>query len=548
MSESVKKPNKTETYTKEQIKHLARCMQDPKYFAENFFYVQTPTSGRQILKLYDFQSRFLDVLKNNKYVIALMSRQMGKTTCSSVYLLWRALFKPDQTILVVAHNLNQALEITGRIRFAYEELPSWLKAGVVEYNKGSIVFDNGSRIISRAASTHAARGLSISLLYMDELSFIRRKMQEEFWAAVSPTLATGGDCIITSTPGSDEDLFANLWRQAENIINPDGSENPLKIGKNGFRAFKATWREHPERDEKWAERERAKIGDAKFLREFECEFITHTDTLIDQLKLSTLVPKQPIETIGQLRWYTPIKENVKYFVALDPSMGIGSDFSAISVFSYNPHDKPTLEQVAEWRSNNQPVKKQTEILMNILMKIFVEQSGLPNQIGEPDIYWTFENNSVGEAVNSCIQEIGIDNFQGYLINEPKIKGRSVSRNGLTTTKKTKLQACSKLKHLIESDSMIVYSQAMIREMKYFESSGVGYEAKSGETDDLISTMLLVVRMMQIVSEWDRYDIKNIPPQAKNSVKEFKDSNENNMLTNVDEENAMPFIFSVRKIW
>jgi hypothetical protein len=185
-------------------------------------------------------------------------------------MLWRAMFFPDQTILVVAHNLNQALEITSRIRFAYEELPDYIRAGVTEYNKGSIVFDNGSRIISRAASPHAARGLAISLLYMDELSFVRKRMQEEFWAAISPTLATGGDCIITSTPGSDEDLFATLWRQAEDIIDVNGNTNPGGLGKNGFKAFKSLWSDHPERDQAWADNERAKIGDAKFEREFNC--------------------------------------------------------------------------------------------------------------------------------------------------------------------------------------------------------------------------------------------------------------------------------------
>ncbi len=217
------------------------------------------------------------------------------TTCSAAYMLWRAMFFSDQTILVVAHNLNQALEITSRIRFAYEELPDYIRAGVTEYNKGSIVFDNGSRIISRAASPHAARGLSISLLYMDELSFVRKSMQEEFWAAISPTLATGGDCIITSTPGSDEDLFATLWRQAEDVFDANGNANPGGLGKNGFKAFKAIWNEHPERDQDWADRERAKIGDAKFEREFNC--LIHKTMLCVRDKFSGEIKNITIEEL-----------------------------------------------------------------------------------------------------------------------------------------------------------------------------------------------------------------------------------------------------------
>lgn len=74
------------------------------------------------------------------------------------------MFRSDQTILIVANKFVQALEVMDRIKFIYENLPSHLKAGVIEYNKGTILFDNGSRIISRATSNDAGRGLSVSLL------------------------------------------------------------------------------------------------------------------------------------------------------------------------------------------------------------------------------------------------------------------------------------------------------------------------------------------------------------------------------------------------
>lgn len=87
------------------------------------------------------------------------------TTCAAAYILWRAMFVPDSTILITANKLVQALEIMDRIRFTYENLPNHIRAGVTEYNKGSIAFDNGSRIVSRATASDAGRGLSISLLY-----------------------------------------------------------------------------------------------------------------------------------------------------------------------------------------------------------------------------------------------------------------------------------------------------------------------------------------------------------------------------------------------
>ncbi|MCS7316723.1 MAG: terminase family protein [Candidatus Dojkabacteria bacterium] len=419
------------------------------------------------------------------------------TTCCASYMLWRAMFKKDQTILVVAHNLNQALEITGRIRFSYEELPFFIKPGVLEYNKGSIVFDNGSRIISRAASVNAARGLSISLLYMDELSFIRKKMQEEFWASVSPTLATGGDCIITSTPGSDEDLFALLWRQAEDCYDIEGNLNPGGVGKNGFKAFKATWRDHPERDEEWAKKEKAKIGEAKFEREFNCNFISHTETLIDQIFLSNMEGIEPIFQTGQVRWYKKIDPEKIYVVSLDPSMGTGSDPAAIEVFSI-----PDLEQVAEWRSNVHPIRFQIQLLLSILQYIDTEIKNR-NKSNDFNIYWTIENNTLGEAALSVIEDFGEENFPGIFVSEPVKRGNMRRfRKGLNTTMKTKIFACSKLKSLIERNKMKIYSKHLIRELKYFENSGMTYKAKQGETDDLVMATLLCIRIVDIISSWE----------------------------------------------
>ena len=87
------------------------------------------------------------------------------TTCAAAYLLWYAMFKPDQTILVAAHKLIGAHEIMQRIRYGYECCPDFIRAGVVNYNKGSIEFENGSRIVSQTTTATTGRGMSISLLY-----------------------------------------------------------------------------------------------------------------------------------------------------------------------------------------------------------------------------------------------------------------------------------------------------------------------------------------------------------------------------------------------
>ena len=200
------------------------------------------------------------------------------TTTAAGYLLWFAMFKPDSTILVAAHKYAGAQEIMQRIRYAYESTPNHIRAGVTSYNKGSIEFENGSRIISTATTENTGRGLSITLLYLDEFAFVRNTIAQEFWTSISPTLSTGGKAIITSTPNSDEDQFWQLWLEANKTVDEFGNETG--IGRNGFKAFTALWNEHPDRDQKWADDELGRIGSEKFSREHLCLAQT---TLIDLL-------------------------------------------------------------------------------------------------------------------------------------------------------------------------------------------------------------------------------------------------------------------------
>ena len=499
----IKAPHLREKFSTRQAAELLKCMQDPIYFAETYVRVQHPVKGSIPFVLYDYQRTMIDNYNGNRWAISLTGRQMGKTAVAAAYLLWYAMFNEDKTILIAANVLSAALEIMDRIRYAYEELPLWLKAGTTVYNKGSLAFDNGSRIISRATTPTAGRGLSISLLYLDEFAFLSPRISEAFWTAIQPTLSTGGSCIITSTPNSDEDQFAQLWFGAIDTLDEYGIERTNGVGKNGFKATKAIWSDHPDRDEKWAEDQRAKLGDEKFRRENACEFIQADETLIDSMTLMRLEGRPPIkEDEKKVRWYSQPEANKTYLCALDPSMGTGGDFAAIQVFQL-----PEMLQVAEWKHNKTPCKGQVAVLQHILIKIESMLYSDPNQVGEPEIYWTLENNSLGEAPLIVIADTGEENFPGTFIHEPKSSNNSGRRRrkGLTTSVKTKLPALSKLKSLIESNRMQIFSKALVSELKNFVSTGIGsktFNAKYGAHDDLISAMTLCVRMMQILAKRD----------------------------------------------
>lgn len=217
-------------YDSFKIKEIKRCVKDPIYFIKNYVYIQNPVKGVTFFDLYKDQCDLINTYTDNRFVIASMPRQTGKTACTAAYLLWKAMFTPDSIIMVCSFNLTNTIEILDRLRFAYENLPDFLSAGVDIYNKGTIVFDNGSRIIARSVTEHAGRGLVLSLLYLDEYAFVRPRVSREFWDSIAPTLVYGGECIITSTPNPKTNQFSKILKDANNI-------QPNGLGINEFKAF-----------------------------------------------------------------------------------------------------------------------------------------------------------------------------------------------------------------------------------------------------------------------------------------------------------------------
>jgi hypothetical protein len=337
---------------------------------------------------------------------------------------------------------------------------------------------------------NTGRGMSISLLYCDEFAFVAPNIAEEFWTSISPTLATGGRAILTSTPNSDEDTFATIWKQAADKFDEYGNES--EIGRNGFFAFRAEWWEHPDRDEAWKTAELGRIGEEKFRREYGCEFLIFDETLINSLKLAVMDGTSPILNMGQTRWYKKVSSNRSYVVALDPSMGTGGNNAAIQVL-----ELPTYEQVAEWQHNSTGIPGQIRILKDIVQYISNERKS------DNGIYWSVENNGIGEAALLVIQDFGEENIPGLFISEPIRKGHVRKfRKGFNTTFSAKVTTCARLKTMVENDQLIVRSKPLITELKQFVATGSSFQAKSGGTDDLISALLLALRMISIMKDWD----------------------------------------------
>jgi hypothetical protein len=465
--EKLKAPNQPITYTQEQLNEIVNCVKDPIWFMERFLYIQHPLHGKMQFEAYPFQHELVKTYWQNRNTIAMIPRQSGKTTTAAAYLLWYAMFNPDVTVLIAANKFRAANEIMLRIKYAYEELPNHIRPGVSEYNVTSIKF-----------------------------AYVKPRVAVEFWTAMAPTLATGGGCIITSTPASDEDMFAELWFGASNTVDEEGNEIPNGVGVNGFKAFSAHYSDVPGRDEKWAQSERAKIGDDRFQREYECRFAGEESTLISSLCLQRLRGIDPIARIADVRWYDKIIPERTYLVSLDPSAGVGKDHACIEVWSL-----PDMVQVAEWNSNRTSIPNQVRNMQTMINHIYqdIKRQGFK---GEPEIYFTLENNTWGEAALQSVNDIGEENFMAQMLNEPRRYGTVRFRKGLNTNGRSKANACAKMKSLLESNKLKVNSKILVRQLKFFVSKGDSFAAKPGEHDDCVMSTLLCVRMMQMVTNWD----------------------------------------------
>lgn len=538
--------------TKEQIQEIIRCKRDPIYFIKKYVFIQNPTKGAVKFELYDYQENLVNVYSTQDRVIALLSRQCGKTETAGAFCLWWAIFKRDQRILIASKDHDGAKDIMSRLWYAYEELPWWIKPGTKVNQVHTKEFDNGSRVIATATTSTSGRGKANSLIYLDEFAFVRPGIANEFWTSIYPTISTGGRCIITSTPNTDEDKFAQIWFNAKmsNLSDPwkdQFAERAKAVGAydaeepevydtlfesetarlkyadtelfteddqddemmDGFVGFHAHWTRVPDgrggfRDERFKRKTlMAGLSQEEWLREYECSFVSGDSTLISATKLATLrhVVRKPrfVDEDGT-RWYEEVEPNQIYGVTLDPSEGVALDDACIQVWEI-----PAMKQVAEWNSNLVDQTGQTKMLKKILDRIFMIQQNDPLHNGQVEIYYSVERDGLGIGILQSIEYEDERTFPGYMIDstmtsinargqgmETKIANRW---RGLITSVSTKKRYCTQFKDLVERNLFIPRSKQLASQLKTFVRSGQSWASKEGSKDDLVMSCVLMCHLV-----------------------------------------------------
>lgn len=463
---TLKAAGETISWTQEMVQEWLKCREDIIYFSENYIKIVTE-DGLVPIQLRDYQKEYILAMQENRVTMALQARQSGKTEAFRCFALHYILFNEHKTIAVLANKAATAMEILGKIQIAYRALPLWMQQGVLEFNKGSFVLENGCRILASATSSSAIRGFTIHCLILDEVAFIENF--SEFYASVLPTITAGKNTklIMASTPNG----LNHYWKFWNESVK----------GMNNFQRIFVPWWKVPGRDAAWKKETLEMMGHdlQKFAQEQECEFLGSSGTLISGDTLQRLSNQIPTSERDGLKIYIPPVKGRSYVLTGDVSEGKRLDYSAFNVIDVT---EMPYNQVATFRNNLVPPAEYADIIFNTA-SIYNDAAVLVEN-----------NNSMGNEVNGLLFNIGYENLL-YTASSGS-RGKVVSSNpkkseiGIRTTSLTKAKGCSILKLLIEQQQLIINDSDTILELSRFSRKGKSYEAEDGATDDIVMSLVL----------------------------------------------------------
>ena len=473
-------------FTPEQVQEYIRCANDPVYFVEKYVKIVAVDKGLVPFEMYDFQKELIKILHDNRFVIGKLPSQVGKTTTVGAYLLHYVLFNQNMNVGILANKQSTAIEILGRLKMAYEYLPKWLQQGVIEWNKGSIVLENGSRVLAAATSSSAIRGFSFNCILLDEFAHIPTQIAEEFFTSVYPTITSGQSTkmFIISTPNG-LNMFYYYWKGAIN-------------NQNGYKAFEVHWSQVPQypggplRDEKWKNEMISKTSEKQFAQEMECDFLGSSNTLISAEKLHTLVYNKPILRTkdGMSIYEEPKRKNEDdeksqdhiYFITADVAEGQGKDYTAMTIIDVTQFP---YRLVATYRNNTVSPLLFASVLRTVAKKY-------------NNAYVLVEVNSIGmEVANILHTDLEYENIvktammgrKGQIITEGFGPAKKVQL-GVKTSVLTKNVGYQVLKNLVEEEKLLVEDADIISEFTTFIAKKQSFEAEDGHNDDLVMCLVL----------------------------------------------------------
>lgn len=461
-------------WTPETRDEYIRCAESPIYFIENYVKIINIDKGLVPFILYDYQRDIVNSLHENRFSIIATSRQSGKSTTVSAFILWYIIFNSEKTVALLANKEMIAREILSKVQLAYQHLPKWLQQGVVEWNKGSMVLENHSRAIAAATSSSAIRGFTINFLFIDEAAFVEK--WEDFYTSVFPTITAGSESKVglVSTPNG-LNHFWQIWDNAQK-------------GKNNYNHIEVPWWRVPMsngvlRDEEWKNTTLSGLNFdyEKFRQEYEVQFLGSSGTLIAGWKLQQMEGKIPLASQASITQFEKPEKGRFYAICCDVSEGRGLDYSAFHVIDVT---EIPYKQVCVYYDNIIAPYDYADVIYRTAKSyneayVLIETNGIGAQVADTMFYefgyeYLFKTENAGRIGKKISNGFG---------NKPKDRG-------VKTTKSVKAIGCAILKLLIEQDKLIINDAKTIFELSTFSRQGQSFEAEEGRNDDLVMGLVL----------------------------------------------------------
>ena len=498
---NLKKAGTEIQFTKKQVEEWIKCKNDPLYFALHYIQIISLDEGLVPFTMYGFQKEIMMDFHNNRFNIAKLPRQTGKSTTVVAYLLHYAIFNDSVNIGILANKASTARELLGRLQLAYENLPKWMQHGILVWNKGNVELENGSKILAASTSASAVRGMSFNILFLDEFAFVPNHVAEQFFASVYPTITSGKSTkvIIISTPNG-MNHFYKMWEDA-------------RRGKNGYTTNEVHWSQVPGRDAKWKEETMKNTSKRQFAQEFECDFLGSADTLISPAKLQAIPFTDPLVSNAGLDIHERVQEDHEYIITVDVARGIGGDYSAFIVY-----DITTMPYkiVAKYRNNEiKPV-----LFPSVIFQV-AKQYNYP--------YILVEVNDIGDSIAATLNyDLEYPNVLMCAMRgrAGQIVGQGFSGNktqlGVKMSITVKKQGCANLKAIIEDDKLTFNDFEIFQELTTFVQKKQAWEADEGYHDDLVMCMVLFawLCMQDFFKELTDHDVRRrIYEEQRNQIEQ-----------------------------
>lgn len=498
-------------YTDAEVAELARCATDIVYFAEKYAVVMTD-DGIKNVKLREYQKRMLRNFQHERFNIVLASRQMGKTITASIYNAWYLIFNTDKNTLILANKSDTTKEIIDKTKVVIENLPFFMKPGIIKYDVLNVRCDNGCRLVGQSTTAKSGIGFTIHNLFLDEFAHIHPAIVDVFYENVYPTLSSSkvSRITITSTPNGFN-KFYQIYQAAER-------------GENEYNAMRIDWWEHPDRDDEWYERELANLGSIEaFNRQYGNEFVSSSNLLLDPVDLKKMRKNKKKYVNRELDQFEDISIDVKealefhpdfdvemcrtedryWLFTVDIAEGNGGDFSVINIFEVIPMDKKEinnvntpgamydffkLEQVGRFRSNEHVIEDFAKILYTLAIDVFYSEN----------VKLIVEYNTYGTVLFQYLRTIfpQRNDFDDEMVVRFKHRHDSKTlKPGIKLKSDNKAIFCQNFAKLYKNNRINITDEETVNEASLFgKGRNGGYAAQMGH-DDIIITAITATEFL-----------------------------------------------------